>query len=129
MSAIINLKSYLVAGTVELGAGRMLIGKALADDMNFHLGESVRLQADTGVSQSVTISGIYETGSGMSDRRQAYVSLASARTLFAMPEGVSRIEIKLRDLYDGDATAARIGRSRDCTRNHGRKTPRSCWMR
>src|SRR5690606_18011996 len=38
----------------------------------------------------------------------AYVSLTTARTLFAMPQGVSRIEIKLADLYLADSTAARI---------------------
>jgi len=108
VSAIVNLKGYLVEGTAEIGTGKVLIGKSLADDMNFRLGQAVRLQADTGISQSLVISGIYETGSGGPDRRQAYVSLATARTLFAMPQGVSRIEIKLTDLYAAEATAARI---------------------
>ncbi len=108
VSAIINLKSYLIEGTVELGAGRILIGKKLADDMNLRLGQAVRLQAETGIDQSLVVSGIYETGSGGPDRRQAYVSLATARTLLAMPQGVSKIEIKLADLYQADATAARI---------------------
>lgn len=107
VSAIVNLKRYLVEGTVELGAGKILIGKRLAQDMNFRLGQTVRLQADTGIDQALVISGIYEIGSGV-DRRQAYVSLAVARTLFAMPQGVSKIEIKLADLYQADATAARI---------------------
>lgn len=109
VSAITNLKRYLVQGTVELGAGKILIGKKLANDMGFRLGQSVRLQADTGIDQSLVVSGIYEIGSGGPDRRQAYVSLATARTLFEMPQGVSRIEIKLADLYQADATAARIG--------------------
>jgi lipoprotein-releasing system permease protein len=38
----------------------------------------------------------------------AYVSLPTARTLFAMPQGVSRIEIKLFDLYAADAVALRV---------------------
>jgi lipoprotein-releasing system permease protein len=108
VSAIVNLRKYLVQGTVELGAGRILIGKRLADDMNFRLGQTVRLQADTGIDNAFVISGIYEIGSGGPDRRQAYVSLSTARTLFAMAQGVSRIEIKLEDLYQADATAARI---------------------
>jgi lipoprotein-releasing system permease protein len=107
VSAIINLESYLVEGSVELGAGRILIGKRLADDMNFRLGQAVRLQSDTGIDQSLVITGLFEIGGGP-DRRQAYVSLATASTLFAMPQGVSRIEIKLDDLYQADATAARI---------------------
>lgn len=108
VSAIVNLRKYLVEGTVELGAGRVLIGKGLAEDMNFRIGEAVRLLADTGIDQSLVVSGIYETGSGAADNRQAYVSLATARTLFAMPQGASRIEIKLADLYQAETIAARI---------------------
>ena len=108
VSAIVNLKSYLIEGSAELGTGTILIGKTLAEDMSFRLGQTVRLQADTGIDASLIVSGIFETGSGGYDRRQAYVSLATARTLFAMPQGVSKVEIKLTDLYDAAATAARI---------------------
>ena len=38
----------------------------------------------------------------------AYVSLATARTLFQVPQGVTRVEIKLADLYASDAVALRI---------------------
>lgn len=108
VSAIVNLQSYLVEGSAELGTGTILIGKTLAEDMSFRLGQTVRLQADTGIDASLIVSGIFETGSGGYDRRQAYISLATARTLFAMPQGVSKVEIKLTDLYDAAATATRI---------------------
>lgn len=108
VSAIINLKRYLVEGTVALGSGKILVGKKLAEELGFRLGQTLRLQADTGIDQSLVVSGIYETGSGGPDRRQAFVSLTTARTLFAMPQGISRIEIKLTNLYDADGTAARI---------------------
>ena len=108
VSAIINLKRYLVEGTVVLGTGKILVGKKLAEELGFRLGQTLRLQADTGIDQSLVVSGIYETGSGGPDRRQAFVSLTTARTLFEMPQGISRIEIKLTNLYDADGTAARI---------------------
>ncbi len=108
VSAIINLDSYLVEGSTELGAGTIMIGKTLADDMSFRLGQTIRLQADTGIDAALVISGIFETGSGAYDRGQAYVSLTTARTLFALPQGVTKVEIKLTDLYDADDTAERI---------------------
>jgi lipoprotein-releasing system permease protein len=46
-------------------------------------------------SRVLTLSGIYETGNGALDGSSAFVSLSTARTLFAMPQGVTRIEIKL----------------------------------
>jgi lipoprotein-releasing system permease protein len=57
----------------------------------------------------LTLSGIYNTGNGMIDGSSIYVSLPTARTLFALPQGVTRIEIKLNDLNAADATALRIG--------------------
>ncbi len=108
VSAIVNLERYLVEGTAELGTGTIMIGKALAEDMGARLGQTLRLQADTGIDASLIVSGIYEMGSGGYDRRQAYVSLSTARTLFALPQGVSKVEIKLTNLYDATATAARI---------------------
>jgi lipoprotein-releasing system permease protein len=107
-SVIANLASYITEGTATLGAGGVLVGKTLADDMDLALGQTVRLQSSSGIEALLTITGIYEMGSGGPDRRQAYVSLATARTLFKMPQGVTRVEIKLVDLYAADALAPRI---------------------
>ncbi len=108
VSAIVHLASYIVKGRADLMAGSVLIGQTLADNMNLTVGQSVRLQASTGIDASLTVTGIYKMGSGGPDRRQAYVSLATARTLFAMPQAISKIEIKLTDLYEAEATSARI---------------------
>jgi lipoprotein-releasing system permease protein len=107
-SVIANLASYITDGTANLGAGGVLLGKTLVEDMDLALGQTVRLQSSSGVEALLTITGVYEMGSGGPDRRQAYVSLATARTLFKMPQGVTRVEIKLADLYAADTIAPRI---------------------
>lgn len=107
-SVIANLAGYVTNGTASLGAGGVLVGKTLAEDMDLTLGQTVRLQSAQGIDAALTITGIYEMGSGGPDRRQAYVSLATARTLFVLPQGVTRVEIKLTDLYTADALAPRI---------------------
>ena len=107
-SVIANLASYITEGTATLGAGGVLVGKTLAEDMDLRLGQTVRLQSSFGIEALLTITGIYEMGSGGPDRRQAYVGLATARTLFKMPQGVTRVEIKLADLYAADTLAPRI---------------------
>jgi lipoprotein-releasing system permease protein len=107
-SVIANLAGYITAGTATLGAGGALVGKTLAKDMGLRLGQTIRLRSAVGIEALLTITGIYEMGSGGPDRRQAYVSLATARTLFRMPQGVTRVEIKLADLYAADALAPRI---------------------
>ncbi|MEY4871763.1 MAG: hypothetical protein RLZZ563_1093 [Pseudomonadota bacterium] len=107
-SAILNLDGYLVAGDARLRTGAILLGRALADDLGLSLGQTVEVQSQDGIAAALTVTGLYQIGSGGPDRRMAYVSLTTARRLFDMPQGVGRIEIKLFDLYAADAVAERI---------------------
>jgi len=107
-SAILDLDGYIVEGRAFLGSGMVVLGRDLADDLALSLGQTLRLQSANGVDAVLTVSGIYQTGSGAMDRARAFVSLPTARTLFAVPQGVTRIEIKLFDLNAADATALRI---------------------
>jgi lipoprotein-releasing system permease protein len=107
-SAILNLDGYIVEGSARAAAGSVVLGRRLAFDLSLGLGKAVRLQTSGGVSAVLTVSGIFETGNGMIDRSSVFVALATARTLFALPQGVTRIEITLADLYAADATAQRI---------------------
>ena len=108
-SAISDLEGYLVEGEVRLRSGAVLLGKSLVDDMGLALGQTISLESTDGIKAALTLTGLYQIGTGGGpDRRMAYVSLATARTLFEMPQGVSRIEIKLFDLYAADAVALRV---------------------
>lgn len=107
-SAILNLRGYVVQGSERLGAGSILLGQQLVDEMSLRPGQTLRLQSSTGVAMVLTLTGIFDTGNGMMDGSSAYVSLSTARTLFALPQGVTRIEIKLDDLNDADTIAPRI---------------------
>jgi lipoprotein-releasing system permease protein len=108
-SAILDLEGYMVEGTARLGSGLIVLGVDLVDDLALSLGQTLRLQSSNGVTANLTLSGIFDTGNGGIDGARAFVSLGAARTLFAMPQGVTRIEIKLYDLNAADATALRIG--------------------
>lgn len=108
-SAILDLAGYMVEGEVRVGAGLILLGRDLADDLDLSIGQTVRLESSQGVTAALRLGGIFETGSGSMDGAAAFVSLATARTLFSMPQGITRIEIKLDDLNAADTTALRIG--------------------
>ena len=108
VSAIANLEKGLVAGNTLLANNSVILGKALADDLGIGVGQVVRMQSDRGEERSLVISGIFELGVDALDRRAAFVSIAAARTLFEMPQGISRIEVKLTDLNAAVAYAQRI---------------------
>ncbi len=107
-SAIVQLQTYLVAGSVRVGTGLVVISQTLADDLNLSVGDSIRLDTGPGITALLTVSGIYKMGQGGFYASSAYVSLDTARTLYALPQGVTGIEIKLADLMEADATALRI---------------------
>lgn len=107
-SAILDLAGYMVAGSVRLGTGVVVLGQTLADDLALKVGQTLRLQSANGVTAVLTVGGVFQTGNGALDRARVFVSLQTARTLFAMPQGVTRVEIKLTDLNAADATALRI---------------------
>ncbi len=107
-SVILNLSGYMVEGDVRLGSGLVVLGRDLADDLNLSIGQTLRLQSANGGTAALTLSGIFRTGNGGIDGARAFVSLSTARTLFAVPQGVTQIEIKLDDLNTADAMALRI---------------------
>jgi len=107
-SAIVNLRSYMVEGSERLGSGIVVLGESLAEEMSLRLGQTLRLQSSGGASAVLTLGGIYDTGNGTIDGSSVFVSLATARTLFALPQGVTRIEIKLSDVNAAGPIAERI---------------------
>lgn len=108
VSAIADLDSRLTDGTSALTSSTILLGAKLADDLGVHVGQVVRLQSDRGIERPFLVGGLFEIGVDALDSRAAFVTLSAARTLFEIPQGLSRIELKLTDLYQADAVAARI---------------------
>jgi len=108
VSAIADIGGHLVAGSAALTNTTVLIGSTLARDLGVEVGQVVGLLSDRSIERPLLVAGIFELGLEALDSRAAFVSLAAARTLFELPQGISRIEIKLDDLDAADAYAARI---------------------
>jgi len=108
VTAIIPFDQYLQAGRLSLSGEGVLIGATLADDMNLSIESPVTLRTDQGNAAMLRVSGIFSSGAGRLDTASAYLDIRTARNLFDMPNAVSRIELKLTDLYDAETVAARI---------------------
>lgn len=109
VSAIADLAGRLTAGTADLSSSTILVGSKLASDLGVGVGQVVRLQSDRGIERTFLVSGLFEIGVDALDSRAAFVGLSAARTLFEIPQGVSRIEVKLKDLYQAEQIASRLG--------------------
>ena len=108
LTAIIPFDQYLTSGSLPIGGDGILIGDTLAEDMNLSIKRPVTLHADQGNTVTLRVSGIFSSGIGRLDASSVYIDIGTARNLFDMPNAVSRIEIKLTDLYEAEPVADRI---------------------
>ena len=108
VTAIIPFERYLQEGSLSLVGDGVLIGATLAEDMGLSVGGSVTLRTDQGNTAPLRVSGIFKSGVGQLDSAAAYLDIRTARSLFDFPNAVSRIELKLTDLYDAERVASRI---------------------
>lgn len=108
VSAIANIGRNIRAGSTDLNSSNVLLGTRLAEDLGLRVGQVVRLRSANGIELPLVVGGLFELGLDALDSRSAFVSLSVARTLFDLPQGISRIEIKLDDLNQADTYARQL---------------------
>jgi len=111
LSDIANIDAAIVAGSGSLPADGMLIGSVLARDLGLRVGQVVQLTSDRGRSRSFRIGGVFTLGIASADRQSIYMNFTTAKALFDLSTGVSRIEIKVRPAIDAAGIADRLRRS------------------
>jgi lipoprotein-releasing system permease protein len=109
LDVVAPISTRIVLGDARLGADGALIGKRLAEELGLTAGQPVLLRTDRGAERLITVRGIFRTGLESLDTRVLFLSLQTARPLFALPEGVSNIEIKLERPGEARAVAAFLG--------------------
>lgn len=105
IDAISEITPKIVEGDGDLGADGLLIGVRMAEDLGLTAGQTVLLRTERGVERQLTVKGVFRTGVQSLDERIAFLSLQTARPLFVLPEGVTNIEIKLKNPEDARAMA------------------------
>jgi lipoprotein-releasing system permease protein len=111
LSEIADIKAAIVEGSSSLPTDGVLIGSRLASDLGLRVGQVVRLTSERERARSFRISGIFTLGIASADRQAVYMDFTTARALFDLPTGISRIEIKVRPATDAAEIAARLRRS------------------
>lgn len=97
VDAISSITPKIIAGSGQMTADGLLIGEKMADEFGLIAGQSVLLRTERGVERQLTINGIFRTGLQSLDERVAFLPIQTARPLFELPEGVTNIEVKLKD--------------------------------
>jgi len=111
LSDIADIKAAIVDGSSNLPTDGVLIGRRLAGDLGLRVGQVVRLTSERGRARSFRISGIFSLGIASADRQAVYMDFTTARALFDLPTGISRIEIKVEPVTDAAGISERLRRS------------------
>ena len=111
LSNIANIDAAIVDGSSNLPADGILIGSVLARDLGLRVGQVVQLTSDRGRSRSFRIGGIFTLGIASADRQAIYMNFTTARALFDLSTGISRIEIKVQPATAAEGIAERLRRS------------------
>ena len=111
LSGIADIDAAIVEGSSNLAADSLLIGSRLAKDLGLRVGQIVRLTSDRGRARSLHIGGIFTLGVASADRQAVYMNFSTARALFDLPTGISRIEIKVQPPIDAPRIAEQLRRA------------------
>jgi lipoprotein-releasing system permease protein len=106
--AIIDLRRRLIAGRYELDGGGVVVGSTLASDLGVGVGDKLRVESTEGVDDVVTVRGIFTLGSEAVDGAWVVTSLRHAQALYALPGGVTTIELKVADVFEAERIAAEV---------------------
>lgn len=111
ISDIANISGAIIAGSSSLPTDEILIGSVLARDLGLRVGQVVQLTSDRGRSRSFRIGGIFSLGIASADRQSVYMNFTTARALFDLTTGISRIELKVAPATSATAIAQQLDRS------------------
>ncbi|RYE62200.1 MAG: ABC transporter permease [Oxalobacteraceae bacterium] len=108
VSAIADIAGNLRAGSTDLTIGTALIGSGLANKLGIRVGQTVSIRSERGIVTTLKIGGIFSLGVAGVDDTATYVNIRTARVLFELPDGFSRLEVKLHDLKSAPRAAVEI---------------------
>jgi lipoprotein-releasing system permease protein len=105
---IIDLPAQMVDGRFDVGGSRVVIGVTLASDLAVGVGDKLRISSTEGIEDVVTVTGVFELGSEAVDKSWVVTSLRHAQSLYALPGGATRIELKVADVFTAEDIAGEI---------------------
>jgi len=109
--SVSSLAEHMTSGTLEdlePGSYRMVLGSALAEELELKVGDTVVLVVAQGNATPVgviprmrrfTVSGIFNAGMYEFDRGLALVAMADAARLYRLGDGVTGVRLRLDDMF------------------------------
>jgi lipoprotein-releasing system permease protein len=105
---IIDLRRRMTAGHFYVAGSNATLGSALASYLGVTIGDKFRITSTEGVADTVVVAGIFNLGNQAIDESWLFVSLRHAQSLYALPGGVTAIELKVANVFDAERVATAL---------------------
>ena len=105
---LIALKEKIISGSANVSSTDILIGKSLAKDLGVKTGDKLTLQAASGVSSVLFVSGIFDFGNQGQNTGGVYTALRTAQSLLGLPGGVTSLQLKVAAPFQAETLARQI---------------------
>lgn len=105
---IVDLDDKMVRGSARLSGTDILVGIELASELGLDAGDKLRVSTVVGISNPLTVSGIFDLGNKAVNSRSVFMSLHTAQGLLGLPGGVTSLDVTVRDVYSAERVAQRI---------------------
>ena len=105
---IYKIRTKIVAGIAALASDSALLGRQIADRLTLAVGDKFTLRNDRGDQMFLRVGGIFDLGAAAGNEL-VVVAIDLVRSFFAI-EGVSVIEVQVKDVFAADTIAGQFGR-------------------
>jgi lipoprotein-releasing system permease protein len=103
--SIIDVRKKMVEGRFDGVGGEVAMGMELAKIMNVTIGDKFLVSIGEGNLDVVRVAGIFALGNRVADTSWVLTSLRHAQSLFDLPGGATRIDIKVAAIFAADRIA------------------------
>lgn len=105
---LIALQEKIIAGSANLSSTDIVIGSKLAKDLGVWTGDKLTLQAASGVSSVLFVTGIFDFGSQGQNAGSVYVALRTAQSLLGLPGGATSLQVKVTAPFQAETLAQQV---------------------
>jgi lipoprotein-releasing system permease protein len=86
----------------EPGEWELLLGRDLAEELGFRVGDSVELAISDGTSFLFRVSGLFDLGVSTLNKGWVVTEIATAQDMFSFGSGITSVELQVSDVFAAD---------------------------
>jgi lipoprotein-releasing system permease protein len=109
--SIYKINESIYDGNAYQSRSEVLVGKELAEELDYEVGDSITVSTPSGVESIYSIAGLYDFGVASINKSWVITRVETAQKIFGFGGRVTSIDITVEDLFQADVIARQIERT------------------